>query len=217
MLCRALALLTFTCAHGPARACETALLLALDVSNSVDVAEYRLQAEGIAAALASPELAEIILRDRVALAVTHWSGPDQQALVIPWVQPTSAADLRALAERIRRAPQAFALSDTAPGDALAHAIAQFSAAPACKRRIIDLSGDGQPNAGQPAPPQRRRAQTAGITVNALGIEGMGRAVSTYFERAVITADGFVMTARGYRDFARAIRAKMIRELSRVIG
>ena len=202
-----------------ASACETALVLAMDVSNSVDAAEYRLQAHGLADALLDPEITEVLVRDRIALAVMQWAGPDKQELSIPWMRMTSPADVAAMAARARGMERAFVLSSTAPAEALGRALALFAQVPDCKRRVIDLSGDGTPNAegGADIAPLPRQATRAGVTVNALAIEGIGVAITNFYRRAVITADGFVMTARGHRDYPRAIRAKILREISRVIG
>ncbi|KAA9009775.1 DUF1194 domain-containing protein [Histidinibacterium aquaticum] len=201
----------------PARACETALLLLVDVSNSIDVAEYRLQVDGLADALADPEISEELVRGRSALAVVQWSGADKQELTIPWRQMFSPLDVRGLSNETRTMPRAFVLSDTAPAEALAFALDQFATAPDCKRRIIDVSGDGTPNAGSDIRPLPRRAERMGVTINGIAIEGMGLAITGFFRRFVITRDGFVMTARGYRDYPRAIREKILREVSRVFG
>ncbi|APZ54825.1 DUF1194 domain-containing protein [Salipiger abyssi] len=212
--CLCLALLA-----APARACETALLLAMDVSNSVDAAEYRLQAEGLASALADPGIAAILVQDKVALAVMQWAGDGRQQMSIGWVQMRSAEDVTRLAARARAMERAFVLSDTAPASALHSAIDRFAAAPDCTRRVIDVSGDGTPNAGGSTGAARQRAQRAGITVNGLAIEAPGRglAITNFYRRALITGDGFVMTARGHRSFAETLRRKMLREISRVTG
>ncbi|MCR8549654.1 DUF1194 domain-containing protein [Salipiger sp. P9] len=207
------------CAALPARACETALLLAMDVSNSVDSAEYRLQAHGLAQALEDPEIAAILVQDRVALSVMQWAGEDRQQTAIGWVQMTRPEDVAQLAARAREMPRAFVLSDTAPASALHGAIDRFASAPDCKRRIIDVSGDGTPNSGGPTGAARQRAERAGITVNGLAIEAPGRglAITNFYHRALITRDGFVMTARGHQSFAETLRRKMLREISRVTG
>lgn len=202
---------------GQALACRTALVLAMDVSNSVDPAEYRLQADGLAAALRDPVIAEILVRDQVALSVVHWSGVDSQRVVLPWTQIFAPALVDAFANAVDRTPRAFVLSDTAPAEALDFAVEHLSRAPDCERRIIDMSGDGTPNAGGEIGRARRRAERAGVTVNGLAIEGIGVAITNFYARSVITGDGFVVTARGHRDYARAIRIKILREISRAIG
>jgi len=88
------ALLASCCLIAPvtAQACDTALLLSIDVSNSVDVAEYRLQVDGMAAALEDPEIVEAMVRGDVAIAVMQWSGEDKQRISIPWRQIRTTFD-----------------------------------------------------------------------------------------------------------------------------
>lgn len=202
-----------------AQACETALLLAMDVSNSVDVAEYRIQAEGLAMALADPVIAEILVQDRIAIAVMQWAGEQRQQLSIGWTRMTGPAAVAGLAARAMAMERAFVLSDTAPGPALHAAIDAFASAPECRRKVIDVSGDGTPNSGGSPAAARQRAERAGITVNGLAIEapGHGLAVSNFYRRALITGDGFVLTARGHRAYTETLRRKILREISRVTG
>lgn len=199
---------------GAAQACETALVLAMDVSGSVDPAEWRLQADGLAAALEDRAIREVLVQDQVALAVVQWSAMGQQALVIPWQRMLDPGAVAHLADRVRRMPRAFAGSDTAVGEALAFSLAQLEAVPDCRRKIIDMSGDGDENTGFTTPAARRAAIAQGVEVNGLAIEAMGLSISNYYRRWVITPGGFVETAQGHLDYARAIRTKMLRELTR---
>ncbi len=201
----------------PVKACQTALVLAMDVSNSVDPAEYKLQAHGLADALLDAEIAEVLVRDKVAIAVLQWSGPDRQEISIPWTHMRSPADVIALSARARDMERAFVLSATAPAEAMERALALFRDVPQCRRKVIDMSGDGSPNAGKDIGKMRRRAERQSVTVNGLAIEGMGIAISNFYRRHVITRDGFVITARGHRDYPRAIRTKLLKELSQVLG
>ena len=99
---RALAL--SICLTSPAAACETALLLAIDVSGSIDRGEYALQVQGLAAALQTPEIAEDLLRDQVALSVLQWSGLGRQEMVIPWQRMLSARALDTFQQRVAGMP-----------------------------------------------------------------------------------------------------------------
>ena len=197
-----------------ALACEAALVLAMDVSGSVDPGEWRLQADGLAAALRDRELREVLVQGQIALAVVQWSALGQQALTIPWQRMLSAGAVDALSEQVRRMPRAYAGADTAVGEALEFALAQFPAVADCRRRIVDMSGDGDENVGFTTSRARRAAIAAGVEVNGLAIEAMGLSITTYYRRWVITPGGFVETARGHLDYARAIRAKMLRELTK---
>lgn len=215
---RALVLLLSLSCH-PARACQTALVLAIDVSGSIDRAEYALQVQGLADALRDPEVADILVQGQVALAVVQWSGAGQQALVLPWQRMLSQGAVASFEVRARAMPRAFFASDTAVGQAIAFSAAQFAAVPDCRRRVIDMSGDGPENAGFTVARARADAVAAGIMINAIAIEdaGPGEPVTGFYRRFVISPQGFVMTARTLGDYPRALRAKLIRELVRPVG
>ena len=213
----ALAVAIALSATAPSRACETALLLAIDVSNSVDIAEYRLQVDGMADALLDPEIREVMLRGRVALSVMQWSGVDQQVLSIPWRRMETPADVAAFALEARNMRRAYIASNTAPGDAIRAALRQFEPVEDCARHIIDISGDGPENAGSGTPAARREAELRGVVINGIAIESIGLSITQYYRRAIVTRYGFVITARRHRDYPRAIREKILRELTMVIG
>jgi Ca-activated chloride channel family protein len=203
----------------PALACDTALVLSLDVSGSIDAGEYALQAQGIAFALADPEVASALLRGRVALMVVQWSGPAQQAVTVPWRRMLSPADIAAFAAAAAAAPRAFRGSDTAVGQGLRLALAQFPGVPDCTRRVVDISGDGQENAGFTDARAHAEAVAQGVTVNAIAIEEAGQAspVTQYYRRWIVTPGGFVVTTRGLRGYAETLRLKLLRELLAVTG
>lgn len=213
-----LCLLSFLAAL-PARACETALLLAIDVSGSIDEGEYALQVQGLADALEDPEVAGILERGQVALSVVHWSGLGRQAVVLPWRRMLTPAEVAGFAGRTRALPRAFDASDTAVGEALAFSAAQFDQVADCRRHVIDISGDGPENAGFTVGRARANAIARGIEINAIAIEDMGVTTPTaaFYRRWVISKDGFVIVARGLEDYPRAIREKLIRELTKPVG
>ncbi|MFN4171374.1 MAG: DUF1194 domain-containing protein [Pseudorhodobacter sp.] len=206
-------------AAAPARACDTALVLAIDVSGSIDRAEYALQTEGLAYALRDPEVAAALLGGQVALTVVQWSGLGQQAVTIPWARMLSPRHLSAFIAQAETQPRAFRGSDTAVGEALSFAAAQFAAVPDCRRKVIDISGDGPENAGYTVTRARNDAAAEGIEINAIAIEDMGPGapITAFYRNWVITRGGFVMTARGLRDYPRVMREKLLRELIRPIG
>lgn len=203
----------------PAQACETALLLAIDVSGSIDPSEYGLQAEGLAAALSDPQIADILVQGQVALAVMQWSGLGEQAIVQPWRRMLTPDAVARFAAEAAATPRAFINSETAVGEAISVAVAQFPAVADCRRRVIDISGDGPENAGDTVSLARREAIRAGIEINAIPIEesGLPNPVSVFYARLVITPNGFVMTARGLRDYPKTLRAKLLRELQKPVG
>jgi Ca-activated chloride channel family protein len=203
----------------PALACETALLLSIDVSGSIDADDYRLQTEGLAAAVSDPEVAEALVRGQVALAVVQWSGVEEQALVLSWQRMLSPEDVTRFAARAMVMSRAFSGSDTAVGQGIRFATAQFFAVPDCRRKVIDISGDGQENAGFTDALARSEAVGAGLMINAIAIEEPGPAspITSYYRNWIITPDGFVVTARGLQDYARTLRLKLLRELIRPVG
>lgn len=212
-------------------ACRLALVLALDVSASVDATEFRLQADGMAAALRAPPVMAALLAGGggVAVAVTQWSGPRDQAIVADWVLIDGPAAIDALAARVaamRRRP-AFD-GRTAIGDALAHGARLIARGPDCGARVIDIAADGPSNAGPPPPEVRDGPLLSGITVNALAIGGdlpldhgtiadEGGQLSGYLRGAVIRGPGaFVERAEDYADFERAMTRKLLRELDMLV-
>ena len=210
-----LALLTAS----PGAACETALLLAIDVSGSIDGGDYRLQADGLAAALSDPDIIAALVQDQVALAVVQWSGATEQALVLPWQRMLDEGDVARFAARAASVPRAFTGSDTAVGEALRFALAQFSAVPDCRRRVIDISGDGQENAGFTDAEARAEAVAAATLINAIAIEEPGQAfpITNYYRNWVITPGSFVVSARGLQDYGETLRLKLLRELLTPVG
>ncbi|NJS40607.1 MAG: DUF1194 domain-containing protein [Rhodobacteraceae bacterium] len=202
----------------PALACETALLLSIDVSGSIDSADYRLQADGLASALTDPAVTEALVRGEVALAVVQWSGPGQQTLSLSWQRMLTPEAVTTFAARAAAMPRAFKGSDTAVGEGLRFAIAQFAAVPDCTAQVIDVPG-WPGNAGFTDAKARSEAIASGITLNAIAIEEPGPAapVTSYYRGWVITPGGFVMTARGLRDYAETLRLKLLRELGDPIG
>lgn len=204
---------------GPAVGCETALLLSIDVSGSIDSGDYLLQTEGLALALSDPEVGEALVRGQMALAVVQWSGTDQQALVLPWARMLAPEDVDRFAAKAASMQRVFYGSDTAVGQGLRFATAQFAAVPDCRRKVIDISGDGQENAGFTDAMARSEAVKAGLMINAIAIEEPGPAspITSYYRNWIITPGGFVVTARGLQDYAETLRLKLLRELTKPIG
>jgi Ca-activated chloride channel homolog len=203
----------------PALCCETSLLLSIDVSGSIDEGDYRLQTEGLAAALGDPEVAEALVRGQVALAVVQWSGARQQALVLPWQRMLGPGAVTRFADSAATMPRAFKGSDTAVGNAILFALDQFDPVADCQARVIDISGDGQENAGFTDARARSAAVAQGVTINAIAIEEPGPAfpITSYYRGWVITPGGFVVSARGLADYAETLRQKLLRELIKPSG
>lgn len=201
-----------------APACDLALVLAVDVSGSVDRGEYHTQMKGLADGLRDGIVSEALVAGEAAVTVLHWTGSTRQAVVVPWTRIESFEALEAFAGQVETAPRAWRNFSTAIGEAMLFAHDQFAAAPQCKRRVIDISGDGTSNEGL-AP---RLAQAAlagsGVTVNALVIEGAEPDLTEYFWENVIMGPGaFVITANNYAEYPARMRRKLLREVAKQIS
>jgi hypothetical protein len=197
-------------------AVDLELVLAVDSSGSVDFGEFELQARGIAHALRDPEVIEAIegaAPKGIAVSVIQWSGRRQHLVTIDWTLITDAASAQALATRVDAMGRVL-IGETAIADALRFAHEQLESGPfQGARRIIDVSGDGPTNAGGDPDPLRDAAALAGITINGLAILNESPRLDRYYAQHVIGGpDAFVVVAKDYRDFAQAIRHKLLREI-----
>ncbi|MBV7394626.1 DUF1194 domain-containing protein [Mameliella sediminis] len=207
---------------GAEAACRLALLLALDVSSSVDEAEYILQRDGLAAALMNEDVAGAILQEgggSVAFAVYEWSGRRQSVVIQDWVLLQSMADIVAVSDRLRTVQRSYRRFPTALGYALGFGATMMGEAPECIRRVIDVSGDGITNDGFWPQLAYRHFPFDGITVNGLAVLGADPDVVDHFEFEVMHGPGaFVETAKGYEGYERAMIRKLYREIQdRVVG
>jgi hypothetical protein len=193
------------------------LVLALDSSASIDDSEFALQIAGLSAAFRDPDVLEAVAAMRplgAAVAVMQWGGPGESKVVIPWTRLDSARDAKAFAhvigviqrwQRTSATSIATALDDSRRLLETNHLEGQ--------RQVIDVSGDGIDNGGLDLAAARNRALVAGITINGLAIEIEDRHLAEYYRRRVIGGIGaFVENASDFEDFARAIKAKLLREL-----
>ena len=198
-----------------AQACDVALVLAVDVSGSVDADEYRLQARGLSEALGDAIVSEALVKTKAVVAMVQWSGEPHQEISVPWVAIDTHEDVARLREQVAATPRAFRIYSTGIGEAIRVSLDLFASAPRqCKRRIIDVSGDGPSNEGADPQVLRARLDAAGVSVNGLAIEGSEEGIAEYYRTRVIHGPGaFVEVARGFGDFPRAIRKKLLRELA----
>ncbi|MEM9320871.1 MAG: DUF1194 domain-containing protein [Pseudomonadota bacterium] len=200
-------------------ACRLALMLALDVSASVDAAEYALQQQGLQQALLAPEVQRAFLNGPgpVALSVFEWSGRFQQDLLVDWIMIQSEADLLSAAEAVGQGVRRSTDFPTAIGYAIGFAASQFASAPPCLFQTLDISGDGQNNDGFPPGSAYAHFPMEGVTVNGLAIGGAQRQIAEYYEDEIIQGPGaFVEYAANHQDFANAMRRKLERELGVMI-
>lgn len=205
--------------------CRLALVLGMDVSASVDAAEYDLQMRGTAAALLSPAVRAAILGgEPIALAAFLWSGVGEQRQLGNWMVIDSATALEVFASDLAAQPRPPFRGRTGTGAAMRFGQQMLAQAPSCTRRVLDLATDGERNDGvDPA-----AVEASGITINALSIggdlpfeySGSGdplRPLSVWLQKRVIRGQAaFVEKAADYRDFETAMTRKLFREVSELL-
>lgn len=199
---------------------DLALVLAVDVSESIDAVRYSLQMNGIAAALDSPEVRASILsgpQRAMLITVVQWS--NRPTVTAPWTLLTSEADVRRFAARVRTMPRAdkgFTCMSQALRSIADKVLTQLPA-PA-ERVVIDVSGDGQDNCNPAEPVDAVRDELAGqgVTLNGLPIlEGDEAATleGWYRDHVIAGPQSFLLPAHGFADFERAMRRKFVTEIS----
>lgn len=201
------------------------LVLAVDVSRSIDEVEAELQRRGYVEALTNERVIDAILsgeHKRIALCYTEWAGSHYQVVVVDWSMIDSPAAARRFSDKLAEAPRT-SQSWTAVGAALAFAAQRFDTSGFdSKRRVIDISGDGRTNDGPAAELVRDKVVAQGIVINGLPVmmnrTNFGRPPDTgldrYYEESVIGGPGsFMIAAESFEDFGRAVRSKLIREIS----
>jgi hypothetical protein len=203
----------------PAKAqehCRLALVLALDVSSSVDADEYVLQRDGLAAALNDSGIRDAILGStgHVSVAIYEWSGRHKNAMVSDWIELRTNGDIDELVQRLQSAQRSHTRFPTAMGYALGFGATLLARGPDCERRVIDLSGDGLNNDGFPPKLAYKNYPFANITVNGLAVLGSAPDVLAYFHREVRYGFGaFVETSDGYQGYRDAMTRKLFREIN----
>jgi Protein of unknown function (DUF1194) len=199
---------------------DTALVLAVDVSGSINAERYALQMEGIAKTFEDPEIQQMILSGSnrsMFVALMEWS--NKAFLSIPWTLITSRGDAQAFAEKVRQAPR---VDNQFTCMARALQVIQGKVLPflpvSAERTIIDVSGDGHDNCNtQPSVDVvRDQLVSAGGTINGLPIlEGDEAATLEhwYIDHVIGGNRAFVVPALGFADFERAMKRKFLVEIS----
>jgi hypothetical protein len=204
------------------------VILAADVSRSIDDAEFDLQRRGYAAALTDPRVLTAI-RGRSAAAIgvcfIEWSGDEDQQVVVDWSEIRDEEDAGSIAAAILAAPRSF-LGRTSISAAIDFAMAHFGASKwQASRRIIDISGDGTNNSGRPVTEARDQAIARGITINGLAIindkPNLGYSAHTqppgglplYYRQNVIGGpNSFLLVVQDFNSFADAMASKLAKEI-----
>lgn len=202
------------------------LILAVDISGSIDPEEARLQREGYAKAISHPDVVKAItsgIHGRIALAYFEWADGYTQTALLDWTMVQDRASAETIARRLLDEPIRTARRTSISG-AIDFALPRFGSGPyKGLRRVLDISGDGPNNDGGPVDLARDRALAAGIVINGLPI--MNGRVNTwgfpvledldkYYEGCVIGGPGaFVVAAENFDTFGEAVRRKLILEIA----
>src|SRR5712692_5802994 len=205
------------------------LVLAADVSRSIDEGEFNLQRKGYAAAMTDPHVLRAIVGGRnhaIAVTFIEWSGAADQNVVVDWSVVRDEEGAGAVAATMLSAPRSF-LGRTSISAAIDFAMERLAAAPATgDKRIIDISGDGTSNSGRAVTEARDEAVAAGVTINGLAIintqANPGYAFHTqppgglpkYYEENVIGGPGaFLLQVENFNTFAEAMTRKLVAEIA----
>jgi hypothetical protein len=198
------------------------LVLAVDVSDSMEPAEQLLQRQGYVSALGHPDIVDAIrsgAHGRIAITYVEWSSPGRQRVVVRWTLVDGASAAHAFGRRLD-GPPGRAVDSTSISSALAFSAALFRRNGFLgDRRAIDISGDGPNNAGPLVAPMRDRVVRRGITINGLPIITRRGGfqipeLKSYYRDCVVGGeDGFVLAAEGPAAFAEAIRRKLTLEIA----
>jgi hypothetical protein len=203
---------------------DLALVLAVDVSFSMEPDEQDLQRAGFVEAFQSPEVHQAIRQGvlgRIAVVYVEWSGAFDQQIIVPWTVIEQPADALAFAERLLQSPL-HRMSYTSISGVIDFGVRQLRQADLhADRQVIDISGDGANNSGRTVTLARDEALARGITINGLPIM-LKRLDSLwdiedldlYFRDCVIGGPGaFLVPVREKTQFIEAIKAKIIREIT----
>ncbi|MSP95142.1 MAG: DUF1194 domain-containing protein [Alphaproteobacteria bacterium] len=203
-------------------AVDVELVIATDVSPSIDGEEAQLQREGMAEAFLDPQVIQAIgagSLGKIGVVYVDFSSRQYNKIVVEWQVIKDRASAAAFAAAIRNAPPGYG-RHTSISEAIELGAFLLEANNLeGTKKVIDVSGDGPNNWGRAINEVRDEAIAKHITINGLPIvedEGFGtyRDLDKYFENCVIGGSGaFVVVAKGFRDFARAIRNKLIQEIA----
>ena len=205
------------------------LVLAADVSRSVDSEKFKLQREGYAAAISDRRVLDAISagrNHRIAVLFLEWSGLGNQQVVIDWTPIDGPKAAQEFGDRLLELPRSFA-DRTSISGGVDYAVAQFARAPfSAERHTIDVSGDGTNNAGRDVTSARDEALALGITINGLVIlserpmpwnpehTNPPGGLANYYRDNVTGGPGsFVLEAKDFGSFGQAIVKKMIAEIA----
>jgi hypothetical protein len=199
-------------------AVDLQLVLAVDVSGSVSDERFKLQKQGYAEAFRSWQVLEAIrsgAAQAIVVTMTQWTGPAQQAQVVPWMVISDETSMLAFAEAVDRTTRQLYGGGTSISGAIDHALTLFPDSGAHGgRHVIDVSGDGANNRGRPASEARDDAVREGATINGLPILALEPGLDQYYQSNVIGGpNAFMIVAEAYETFAEAVLKKLVTEIA----
>ncbi|KAA2212318.1 DUF1194 domain-containing protein [Pseudoroseomonas oryzae] len=208
------------------RPVDVELVLAVDVSRSVDPEEQELQFRGYAAAFRDSRLVEGIRNGplgAIAVSFFTWSDWNMQELLVPWMVIDGPSSAGRFSEALEAAPRRAHLYTSISG-AIDYASDLFGQGYEGTRQVVDISGDGVNNSGRPLAQARADALRQGIVLNGLAVldrtppppqfAALQPPLDDYYRDEVIGGPGaFLMVAEGFRAFDGAVRRKIIREIA----
>ncbi len=209
---------TFAVSARAQTAVDLQLVLAVDVSGSVNHERFELQKQGYVAAFRNAQVLQAIRsgpNQSIAVTMVQWTGPFLQFQVIPWTLIKDEASAHAMAAAIQATPRRLASGGTSISGAIDYSATLFADSPfKAERRVIDVSGDGANNRGRSVVQARDEAVNAGITINGLPILAFEMFLDRYYRDFVIGGPGaFMIVAESFEDFAGAVLKKMIIEIA----
>lgn len=207
------------CASARAERVSAAIVLAADVSGSIDYGRWKLQRDGYAEALTHPRFLQAVegtSRRRIAVAFVEWAGNGEQRLVVDWTIIASRDDAERVAERLRQNDRSFSGATSIAGALRFAAIILETCPFEYDRAIVDVSGDGVNSDGQSVEDARDALVLRDVTINGIVIFGPQSEphLREHYESQVIGGPGaFAMVADDFNVFAYALVAKLIREVA----
>lgn len=199
---------------------DLALVFAVDVSTSMDAGDYKLEMDGIAAALRKPLTVQYVQSgpsQKIAISVVQWSTASSQVVTLDWQILADGMGIEAAATQIETQKRQWDPGGTGMAAALVFCAGLLKAFPLpARRKLIDVSGDGQDNEGGNVALARAQTLANGITINGLPIIDGSELLQTYYHDQVIGGPGaFLEPATNIMAFGTAMERKLLRELQNV--
>jgi hypothetical protein len=218
-------------AHADEGEVDVLLVLAADVSRSVDDKKFKLQREGYAAAIVDPRVVRAMTggpNGRIAVIFVEWASEWEQKVVVEWTVIASERDAQQVSARMLEAARSY-WGRTSISAAIDFSLRLLARSPfQSNRRVIDVSGDGTNNSGREVTVARDAAIAQGVTINGLVILSEvplatnpththpPGGLTAYYENNVIGGPGaFVLEAESFETFGQLLVSKLVKEIAQL--